>query len=50
MEAEKGSGWGGPIEGFVTPSYCLKLGEQKCLKAEHGAIRHGRRDRAKKEK
>ena len=27
----------------------LKSEEQKCLKAEHGAIRHGRRDRARKE-
>lgn len=34
--------------GFVAPSYRLKSGKENCLKAEHGAKTHGRRDRAKR--
>ena len=50
VEAEKGSGWRRPIRGFLASTYGLESGKQKCLKAEYGAMRHGRRDRAKKEK
>ena len=46
--AEKRSGGGRPIRGVVTSRYCLGSGEQKCSKAKHGAIRRGRRDRAKR--
>ena len=50
VEAEKGSGWRRPIRGFVTSTYSLESGKQKCLKSEYGAMGHSRRDRAKKEK
>ena len=39
-----------PVRRLVTPAYTLKSGRQKCLKAEYGAKRHGRRDRTKTEK
>lgn len=38
-----------PARGCII-SYNLEPGEQKCLKAEHGATGHIRKDRAKMEK
>ena len=41
---------GKTVRRLGAPTYNLKSGRQKCLKAESGAKRNGRRDRAKKDK
>ena len=37
-----------PVRRCIISSHSLESGEQKCSKAEHGVIRHGRQDKAKK--